>query len=108
MESATATPILEARNVSKVFGSGVVSKSETIALEGFSLRVDGQHPSILAIVGESGSGKTTLALAILRLIPSEGRVVFLGQLAPSRPYRFKIIVAVEAQHIKRAHFIPAA
>ena len=33
----------------------------------------------LGIVGESGSGKTTLALAILRLIPAEGRVVFLGQ-----------------------------
>ncbi|MDP3262337.1 MAG: ABC transporter ATP-binding protein [Tabrizicola sp.] len=33
----------------------------------------------LGIVGESGSGKTTLALAILRLIPSEGPVVFLGQ-----------------------------
>ncbi len=33
----------------------------------------------LGIVGESGSGKTTLALAIMRLIKSEGRIVFLGQ-----------------------------
>ena len=33
----------------------------------------------LGIVGESGSGKTTLALAILRLIPSEGPIVFMGQ-----------------------------
>ena len=33
----------------------------------------------VGIVGESGSGKTTLALAIMRLISSEGRVVFLGE-----------------------------
>lgn len=33
----------------------------------------------LGIVGESGSGKTTLALAIMRLIPSEGPIVFMGQ-----------------------------
>jgi microcin C transport system ATP-binding protein len=33
----------------------------------------------LGIVGESGSGKTTLALALLRLISSEGRIVFLGR-----------------------------
>ncbi|HHI69650.1 MAG TPA: ABC transporter ATP-binding protein, partial [Rhodobacteraceae bacterium] len=32
----------------------------------------------LGIVGESGSGKTTLALAIMRLIPSEGPIVFMG------------------------------
>ena len=33
----------------------------------------------LGIVGESGSGKTTLALALLRLIKSEGRIVVLGK-----------------------------
>ena len=33
----------------------------------------------LGIVGESGSGKTTLALAIMRLIDSDGPIVFLGQ-----------------------------
>ena len=33
----------------------------------------------LGIVGESGSGKTTLALAIMRLIKSEGPITFLGQ-----------------------------
>ncbi len=33
----------------------------------------------LGIVGESGSGKTTLALAIMRLIASEGPIVFQGQ-----------------------------
>src|SRR5690606_24913654 len=32
----------------------------------------------LGVVGESGSGKTTLGLALLRLISSEGRIVFLG------------------------------
>ena len=33
----------------------------------------------LGIVGESGSGKTTLGLAILRLIRSEGPIVYMGQ-----------------------------
>ena len=33
----------------------------------------------LGIVGESGSGKTTLALAIMRLIASEGGITFMGQ-----------------------------
>jgi microcin C transport system ATP-binding protein len=32
----------------------------------------------MGIVGESGSGKTTLALALMRLIPFEGRAAFLG------------------------------
>ncbi len=33
----------------------------------------------LGIVGESGSGKTTLALAIMRLIASEGTILFGGE-----------------------------
>ena len=33
----------------------------------------------LGIVGESGSGKTTLALGLMRLIGSEGRIVFMGR-----------------------------
>ena len=33
----------------------------------------------LGVVGESGSGKTTLGLALLRLIHSEGKIVYLGQ-----------------------------
>jgi microcin C transport system ATP-binding protein len=33
----------------------------------------------VGIVGESGSGKTTLALALMRLIKSEGQVTFQGQ-----------------------------
>ncbi len=33
----------------------------------------------LGIVGESGSGKTTLAMALLRLIPSEGEINFDGK-----------------------------
>jgi len=33
----------------------------------------------VGIVGESGSGKTTLALAIMRLISSEGPVTFMGR-----------------------------
>ncbi|WP_045387572.1 ABC transporter ATP-binding protein [Falsirhodobacter sp. alg1] len=33
----------------------------------------------VGVVGESGSGKTTLALAVLRLIQSEGPILFMGQ-----------------------------
>ena len=33
----------------------------------------------IGIVGESGSGKTTLALAIMRLISSDGPIVFMGR-----------------------------
>ncbi|MBY0398269.1 MAG: ATP-binding cassette domain-containing protein, partial [Thermoleophilia bacterium] len=41
----------------------------------------------LGIVGESGSGKTTLALAIMRLIPCEGSVIYMGARAGGDGFR---------------------
>jgi len=46
------------------------------AVDGVSIAI--RKGETLGIVGESGSGKTTLGLAILRLVSSEGPIVFLG------------------------------
>jgi microcin C transport system ATP-binding protein len=46
------------------------------AVDGVSIAV--RQGETLGIVGESGSGKTTLGLAILRLVSSEGPIVFFG------------------------------
>jgi oligopeptide/dipeptide ABC transporter ATP-binding protein len=76
----SATPLIEFRNVTKVFGGGVFDKTRTVALENFTMRLDDQPPRITAIVGESGSGKTTLARLLLGLeTPTEGEVLYRGQ-----------------------------
>jgi microcin C transport system ATP-binding protein len=46
------------------------------AVDGVSVSV--RKGETLGVVGESGSGKTTLGLAILRLVSSDGPVVFMG------------------------------
>ena len=46
------------------------------AVDGLSLKL--RAGQTLGIVGESGSGKTTLGLALLRLISSEGQIVYSG------------------------------
>jgi microcin C transport system ATP-binding protein len=46
------------------------------AVDGVSITI--RQGETLGIVGESGSGKTTLGLAILRLISSQGPIMFLG------------------------------
>jgi microcin C transport system ATP-binding protein len=47
------------------------------AVDGVSAEIRRGHT--IGVVGESGSGKTTLGLALLRLIKSDGRVVFLSE-----------------------------
>jgi microcin C transport system ATP-binding protein len=47
------------------------------AVDGIDVTV--REGQTLGVVGESGSGKTTLGLGLLRLISSEGRIVFLGK-----------------------------
>ncbi|MBB4200436.1 microcin ABC transporter ATP-binding protein [Rhodoblastus sphagnicola] len=69
------------------------------AVDGVSVRL--RKGQTLAVVGESGSGKTTLGLALLRLIRSEGPIVFLGQNIDSfsarkmRPLRKKLQVVFQ-------------
>ena len=46
------------------------------AVDGVNVEV--RKGETLGVVGESGSGKTTLGLALLRLISSDGPIVFMG------------------------------
>ncbi|OYU91429.1 MAG: microcin ABC transporter ATP-binding protein [Bradyrhizobiaceae bacterium PARB1] len=61
------------------------------AVDGVSVKI--RKGETLGVVGESGSGKTTLGLALLRLISSQGPIVFLGkdiqglQFKQMRPFR---------------------
>jgi len=48
----------------------------TKAVDGVTISV--AEGSCVGVVGESGSGKSTLGFALLRLVASEGKIVFLG------------------------------
>jgi microcin C transport system ATP-binding protein len=55
------------------------------AVDGVSVEV--REGETLGVVGESGSGKTTLGLAIMRLISSDGPIVFMGKTVAGLPFK---------------------
>jgi oligopeptide/dipeptide ABC transporter ATP-binding protein len=74
------TALLEAQNVTRIFGGGLLTKGHTVAVDGVSVTINEEKPSITAIAGESGSGKTTLARLLLGMIqPTSGSILFRGR-----------------------------
>jgi microcin C transport system ATP-binding protein len=78
--NAKAPVILEAQNLRVWFPIKRGFLRRTVghikAVDGIDLAV--KEGQTLGVVGESGSGKTTLGLALLRLVSSEGPIVYLG------------------------------
>jgi peptide/nickel transport system ATP-binding protein len=73
----TEQVLLETKNLSKVYQSGFVRKTSTIAVEDVSFSL--QSGEIISLVGESGSGKTTVARTILKLLPpTSGKILYKG------------------------------
>jgi microcin C transport system ATP-binding protein len=76
-----APKVLEAENLKVWFPvkRGIFRRTigHIRAVDGVSLAIG--KGETLGVVGESGSGKSSLGYALLRLIPSEGRIVMLGQ-----------------------------
>ncbi len=77
----SAAVVVEAKDLKVWFPikRGVLRKvvGHIKAVDGVDVKV--RKGETLGIVGESGSGKTTLGLAILRLISSQGPIIFLGK-----------------------------
>ena len=76
--SGDAEPALEARDLKVHFPiqRGLLRRTtgHVRAVDGISFDLRRGHT--IGVVGESGSGKSTLALALLRLIPSAGDILF--------------------------------
>ncbi|MEM4718336.1 MAG: ABC transporter ATP-binding protein [Desulfurococcaceae archaeon] len=69
--------LLELRNVSKIFKTGILGKGIIKAVDDVSLRVE--EGNILGLLGESGSGKSTIARLILKMTkPTKGVLLFKG------------------------------
>ncbi|MFO1091612.1 MAG: ABC transporter ATP-binding protein [Hyphomicrobiales bacterium] len=95
--------VLEGRKVDLTFklGGGLFGPPPLLihAVDNVSLRL--RRGETIGIVGESGSGKSTLARALLRLLPSEGTVLFEGKdisgldKAAMRPLRKRLQIVLQ-------------
>lgn len=77
--STDARPLMKGENVSVHYriSHGFLAKKRVLkAVDDISITIRTGHT--VGVVGESGSGKTTLGMALLRLIKSQGRIVFDG------------------------------
>ena len=75
-----STPLFELRNLTKIYGGGLLGRQGSPALENFSLTFTEEEPKITTIAGESGSGKSTLAnLALDFIQPTVGQILYKGQ-----------------------------
>ena len=80
---ADAPELLTGRDLRVTFrvgGSFLKRGRDFHAVDGISMRL--AQGQTIGVVGESGSGKSTLGLALLRLLPSTGRVAWLGRDLP--------------------------
>jgi len=74
----TSKIILETKNLTKVYHSGLFKKRSVIAVDSASFNLHKRE--IISLVGESGSGKTTMAKVILKLIPpTDGKILYKGK-----------------------------
>lgn len=75
----TMANLLELRDVSKTYTKGLLNPKTNVALQGVSLTLKEEEPTILTVAGESGSGKTTLAMLLLGfLTPTTGQIIYRG------------------------------
>ena len=89
MPAPDAPTIIETRDLKVWFP---VKRGLLRRTVGYIRAVDGVDLTIrkgetLGVVGESGSGKSSLGYAVLRLVPSRGRIVVLGNEVQSRSWR---------------------
>ena len=70
--------LISTRGLTVDYGGGFLARAPALrALE--AVDFDLRQGRTLGVVGESGSGKSTLARALLRLVPSEGAILFEGR-----------------------------